>query len=323
MHISRYNDRGPRCQAKTEDDSTMSAKPSIAEVKTSNAASTWSFFPTAVFVGGTSGVGEGAVKAFAQATNGRAQIIIVARSRTRGEEILASLPKTAESKYDFLQCDAGDPKNIIAASKQLRQQLVDGKLNYLVMSQSVYPWGPPQPSMNGIDLRMVLDFYSRWKFVDELMPLLETAAALEEEARVLTIKGGNGKLPLDHDDLGFRNNPSSMAQTKATSLYNNIMVEEYSRLYPNISFYHIFPGLVDTPGWNVAPWWAKPMLAVARLIMTSSEDSGQRMISALLRPEYKTGGHCLDNFGNPVDARKETPQVRKLVLEHYRKEVAA
>lgn len=141
----------------------MPAKPSIAEVKASNAAASWSSFPTGVFVGATSGVGEGVVRAFAAATEGHAQIIIVARSRTRGEAILASLPKASDSKYDFVPCDVSDPKNIVAAAKDIREKLPGGKLNYLVMSQGVYPWGPPQPSLNGIDLRMVLDFYSRWK----------------------------------------------------------------------------------------------------------------------------------------------------------------
>lgn len=61
--------------------------------------------------------------------------------------------------------------------------------------------------------------------MDELIPLLEKAAAMGEDARVLNIKGGNGNLRLDLNDLGFRKNSSSVAQTKATTLYNNIMVE--------------------------------------------------------------------------------------------------
>lgn len=80
--------------------------------------------------------------------------------------------------------------------------------------------------------------------------------------------------------------------------------------------------MVNTPGWNVAPLWTKPLLAAGKLFMVSPEESGQRMLAALLRPEYKTGGFCLDNYGKEVEAQKETHEVRRLLAEHYRKEVA-
>lgn len=64
------------------------------------------------------------------------------------------------------------------------------------------------------------------KFIDELLPLLNAAANKAEEARVLIIKGPKVQQPIDPDDFGFRKNPSTaLAQTKATCVYNNIMIE--------------------------------------------------------------------------------------------------
>lgn len=46
------------------------SKPSLPAIRTSNLAFKWSYRPTAMFVGATSGIGEGTAKAFAQAAKG-------------------------------------------------------------------------------------------------------------------------------------------------------------------------------------------------------------------------------------------------------------
>lgn len=39
----------------------------------------------------------------------------------------------------------------------------------------------------GMDKKLALNYYARWKFVHDLMPLLEKAKAAGEDARVLTV----------------------------------------------------------------------------------------------------------------------------------------
>lgn len=63
------------------------------------------------------------------------------------------------------------------------------------------------------------------KFVDELMPLLENAAAKGEEARILSAKNPFVDVDLDSEDLGFRSQRSALALTKVGGVYNNMMVE--------------------------------------------------------------------------------------------------
>ncbi|KAG9023820.1 hypothetical protein FS837_005620 [Tulasnella sp. UAMH 9824] len=303
----------------------MPSKLSLDQVRASNATATWSYRPTAVFVGGTSGIGEATARAFAQATKGFAHIVIIGRSRSRGEAIIKALPKTTDSKYDFVSCDVTDMRNIVNTSKELKEKLNITKINYLALSQGGNPLLPDHPSLNGIDRRMVLEFYSRWKFIDELLPLLNTAANKGEEARVLIIKGSTAQQPIDPDDFGFRKNPSTaLAQTKATCVYNNMMVEEYSKLYPKLSFCHMYPGLVNTPAFDTVLWWQKPLVLVAKLLfMISPEESGQRLLFALLLPQLKKGGFYIDQYAEPAAAQKETKEVRDALIEHYKKEVAA
>ncbi|KAG9042742.1 hypothetical protein FS837_010455, partial [Tulasnella sp. UAMH 9824] len=160
-------------------------------------------------------------------------------------------------------------------------------------------------------------------FVDELMPLLEQAADNGEEARVMTTLNPNDPELVDVSDLGRKTTTSGLSLAKTGTAYTNVMIEEYPKLHPKLAFYNIFPGVVSTPNMNAGAWWTQPLIAVARvLIMIKPEESGERMLSALLNPEYKKGGFYLDNYTNQVSVAKENEEVRKAVLDHYRSEVA-
>ena len=54
--------------------------PSLAAARAANAAFSPSYFPVAIFVGGTSGIGEATARAFARYTKGNAHIILVGRN---------------------------------------------------------------------------------------------------------------------------------------------------------------------------------------------------------------------------------------------------
>ncbi|KAG5643917.1 hypothetical protein DXG03_009489 [Asterophora parasitica] len=67
--------------------------PSLAAVRTANAAFKPSYVPVTIFVGGTSGIGQGLAEAFARHTNGTAHIVIIGRNRAAANAILARFPK--------------------------------------------------------------------------------------------------------------------------------------------------------------------------------------------------------------------------------------
>ena len=65
--------------------------PSISKIRADNAVFSPSYLPVALFVGGTSGIGQAAAEAFARYTKGDAHIIICGRNRAAAESIIASL----------------------------------------------------------------------------------------------------------------------------------------------------------------------------------------------------------------------------------------
>ncbi|KIO25264.1 hypothetical protein M407DRAFT_244132 [Tulasnella calospora MUT 4182] len=274
-----------------------------------------------MFVGGTSGVGEGTVKAFAQAAQGRAHIVIVGRSRTRAEEIIASFPKTSESQYDFIQCDASLLKNVVTAANEAKDK-ISGPLNYLVLSPGLFHLKGFTPTSEGIDVKMALHFYSRWKFIDELIPLLDQAVASGQEARVMSIMDPKNAGLLDVGDFGVKKNYSLPRAAQQIGAYNSAMVQEYSPIHPTLSISHIYPGLVKTRIARDVPWYLKPAFSGLLLLGKTSEECGDWMFSALLNEKYQKGGFLLGEYGEELDVQRDSAENRALLLEHYRKQVA-
>lgn len=56
----------------------------------------------------------------------------------------------------------------------------------------------------GIDRKLALNYYSRFKFFAELAPMLEAAKDAGEEARVVSILAAGKGYKLDADDLGVK-----------------------------------------------------------------------------------------------------------------------
>ncbi|KAG8979624.1 hypothetical protein FRB94_011893 [Tulasnella sp. JGI-2019a] len=295
----------------------------LSAAKASNSAFSAPYRPIALFVGGTSGVGQGTAEAFARATKGNAHIMLCGRSQANADKIIASFPKTPESKYEFIQCDVSLMKNIVDTTSEIKARV--GSLNYLILSQGIMVIQGFTPTAEGIDMKLSLHFYSRWKFVHELMPLLEKAKSEGQEARVMTVLHTSRGTPLDETDLGLKKKYSLASAAGQSITYNNLMVEEYSKQYPQMSFTHIYPGAINTPLATRNMHWAlKPILGALTSALTSSRDCGEWMLYALLSPAYRQGAFYLDNHCEQVPQKKifTSGAARNVLVKHFEEETA-
>jgi len=139
------------------------------------------------------------------------------------DDIIATFPRHSNSLYEFVQCDATLMKNVVTASSEVRNNTPT--LNYLVLSPGVIDIQGRNETSEGIDAKMALNFYARWKFVDELLPLLQKARANNQEARVMTVlaPGNGGKIDLD--DLGLKKTYSFFTNLFQVPTYNDLLVE--------------------------------------------------------------------------------------------------
>ncbi|KAG9046094.1 hypothetical protein FS837_005081 [Tulasnella sp. UAMH 9824] len=220
-------------------------------------------------------------------------------------------------------------KNVFKAAEEVKHKISDAdgksKLNYLILSQGIMTMNGFDPTSEGIDKKLALHFYSRWKFVDELLPLLEKASSDGEEARVMSILAPGTCGALDTTDFGLKKNYSITRAARQGPGYNDNFVAEYTARHPNVSFIHINPGPVNTNLAQGLPWYFKPLLLVASIFTRSISECGEYMTSALLNPAYKAGGFWLNQDVESISARRlyvDNEDARKKLVEHYTKEVA-
>ncbi|KAG8966738.1 hypothetical protein FRC03_011379 [Tulasnella sp. 419] len=296
----------------------------FAAAQAINASYSTTYRPVALFVGGTSGIGQGAAERFAHYTKGNAHILICGRNKSAADEIISAFPKTTSSTFEFIQCDASLMKNVVQASSDIKSRL--SNLNYLVMSQGTTAFSKREDTSEGLDSKLALHFYSRWKFVDELLPLLLKAKDEGQEARVMSVMAAGRGGSIDTDDLGLKKNYSLRGIAQTAPTYNDIFVQEYAQKYPGVSFTHINPGPVKTPIVTKSHWALRALAyPIVALLAETPETCGEYLTSVLFRSELSSGAHHLDKHGDPVPASKlyVTDDARQKLMAHFKEVTSA
>ncbi|KAJ7079302.1 NAD-P-binding protein [Mycena belliarum] len=218
--------------------------PSFSAVRAFNAAFAPAYTPVAIFVGGTSGIGQGMAEAFARHTKGNAHIVLVGRNRAAAEAILATFPKpTAPGvTHEFVACDVTLMKNVRRVAGELRARLPT--VNFLVLTPGVMTTNGRNETEEGIDRKLAVHYYGRWRFIRDLLPALEAAHAAGQDAKVMSVLGAGYGGAIDLEDLGLKRTFSLPNAAAAAPTYTDIAVNDFAARYPGLSFLHASPGAV-------------------------------------------------------------------------------
>ncbi|KAJ7268208.1 NAD(P)-binding protein [Mycena haematopus] len=262
--------------------------PSLSTVRAFNAAFSPSYTPVAIFVGGTSGIGQGTAEAFARHTKGNAHIVLVGRNRAAAEAIIKTFPKPTVSgvKHEFVECDVTLMKNVHRVAGELLTRLP--KINFLVLSPGVMTMNGRNETEEGIDRKLAVHYYGRWRFIRDLLPAIEAAHKAGEDAKVLSVLAAGHGAKIDLEDLGLKKSFSVANAAVAAPTYNDIMVNDFAARYPGISFVHSYPGVVatnllkssDTRVMRAANTFLMPLFTP---FTYSVQTSGEHQLYALLK----------------------------------------
>ncbi|EPE30048.1 NAD(P)-binding Rossmann-fold containing protein [Glarea lozoyensis ATCC 20868] len=244
----------------------------------------------AVFVGATSGIGEYAMKAFAQQTI-QPKIYFVGRSQTAADRIIAEATQLNSSgEYIFIKSNVALLKNVEEVCRQIKAK--EQSVNLLFQTQGTMS---TELTTEGLCYTYALTITSRILFALNLLPVIQRATHLK---RVVSIFAAGFEGDFDNDfasdfivkkPLKSRPHMASMI-----TMANNVL----SRLAKDISFVHNYPGFVKTPFGKDA----KGFLAVARVLFnlwsdmfvtytTSTESAALSLfIATSARFSPKTGG---------------------------------
>ncbi|KAI0699878.1 NAD(P)-binding protein [Cerioporus squamosus] len=294
--------------------------PALTAARTANAAFAPAYFPIAVFVGGTSGVGRACAEAFARYTKGNAHIVIVGRNKSAADEIIASFPKPTnpEAKHEFVSCDVFLMRNIQATTASLRGRLP--KINFLVLSPGLANLRGRDETVEGIDKRLGLHYYARWKFVYDLLPLVRQAKDAGEDAKVMSILGAGFGGPVDLKNLGLKKSYSAMKAGLASPI-NIYRPDHYVRENPVLAFIHVNPGAVATPIMQSKRWAFRQIIALRNALSTAPEDCAEYMLYALFQTErgFSRRNQKGDDIGNFRHFGSD--EARERVWEHSKEEI--
>ncbi|KAF9531431.1 hypothetical protein CPB83DRAFT_849013 [Crepidotus variabilis] len=282
---------------------------SLASIRSSNAAVTHPARPVALFVGGTSGIGEGMARAFGRHTNGNADIIIVGRNKAAADGILSSLPLPDVASTsppvvrEFIQCDATRMKNVDATTRDILSRYP--KINYLIVSTGILTMAGRDETEEGIDKKLALHYYARWKFIQDLLPSVNKGKTEDETGSVMSVLAAGMGGSIDLGDLGLKKTFSLKNAAMAAPTYNDLMMESFYEKHPSLSLIHSYPGFVRTTLAATSPsviirGSSFLMNTVFRPLTTSADDCAEYMWHGIYSTANKAGAWRINASGEDI-----------------------
>ncbi|KAI5365232.1 Putative short-chain dehydrogenase/reductase SDR, NAD(P)-binding domain superfamily [Septoria linicola] len=232
----------------------------------------------AVFVGGTGGIGESTAKElFLRTTKPRAYII--GRNDTQGNAICNELHEmNPEGQAIFIQRDISTLKNVDELCKDLQQR--EPKINCLFLTAGYMTLRGRNETVEGIDRKMAVNYYSRMRCIENLMPCLEKASQNNELSRVITVLAAGSEGDVRVDDLDLKHNFTLHACLAHCVVMTDFFIGELAKHYPGTSFSHSYPGTVKSGIANELSGPVRLAVKVMYAVMTpwilNVRESGER-----------------------------------------------
>lgn len=263
-------------------------------VKQNEAARTFAANPVGVFVGGTSGIGLNAAYAFAKHTPSPT-LYIIGRNKEAGAAAVNDIKElNNQANAVFLSHDMSLVEEADKLCEEISQK--ENKVNFLCLSTGFLSVSGRDETSEGIDKKMAVNYYTRFRVVEKLISLVQNAADLKEPARVVNVLAAGSEGKMQEDDIDLKHHYSLRNVNKHFVTLTSLATERFAKLYPSIGFSHIYPGLVQTGIGRSLPAFIRVPLTPIMWFGESGQDAGEKVFYlGYSAPKFSSGPHLLNS----------------------------
>jgi NAD(P)-dependent dehydrogenase (short-subunit alcohol dehydrogenase family) len=244
---------------------------------------------TYVITGGSDGIGLECASQVAKAEPG-CRIVVVGRDPRRTAAAVGRLrAESPQCRTDSLLCDFADQ----AAVRRLAEDLLQTcpRIDVLVNNAGTV-FSRRTVTADGVEATFAVNHLAGFLLTELLLERIRESAP----ARIVfTSSEGHYSGTLDLDDVGFEHGYSVMRAYSRSKLANVLTARHLARRLDGtgVTVTSLHPGAIATNIWSRAPWFARPVLAVAKRRMESPAVGGSRLAFLAISPEVegRTGGY--------------------------------
>jgi retinol dehydrogenase-14 len=242
---------------------------------------------TVLVTGATSGIG---LEASVKLARMGARMVLVGRDRVRLDAALADVKgRGAARDASALLCDLSSQAAIRALASEVRAR--HDRLDVLVNNAGAVS-ATRQLTVDGLEQTFAVNHLAYVLLTGLLLDLLERSAP----ARIVNVASiAHRHADMDFSDLQLEKGYKIMRAYARAKLGNVLFTRELARRLAGkgVTVNCVHPGAVATNIWSRAPWFARPILAVAKRFMLSAERGGDAIVHLAASPDVEglTGGY--------------------------------